>query len=174
MANERCPSCSAAVRSDDPWCTLCWTDLRPAPPPPPAPEPAHQPVAVVASPAHAAISVGGPAVDPLTAPLPVVLGEAPAAPAAPTATWPCVECGAQNSLDLDRCGTCTAPFGGRISRLEDPKAERRKFMLYALGAVGVFLMMLALLTFAFTDTSNTDPGSSLEPTIDWSSVPREE
>lgn len=183
MANDRCPSCGAAVRAGDPWCTLCWTDLRP---PPPAPEPVVP--AAPAAPAITAEQIVAPAVaalrspgggttvvDPLSAPLAVVLGEAPATEAttaAEAATWPCVECGARNALDADACSVCTAPFGGRINRLPDPKEHRRKVMLYALGAVGAFLMVLALLTFAFTDASNTsDP--SLEPTIDWSTVPRE-
>lgn len=165
MANERCPSCGAAVRAGDPWCTLCWADLRPPPPPaPPTPAP------VIAAPVAAVAAVA--TVDPLTAPLPVVLGEAPPAPTA-TATWPCVECGVQNTLDLDACGVCTAPFGGRIARLDDPKAQRRKLMMFALGAVGVFLMFLALLTFASTNTTTTDGSTSLEPQIDWSSVPRD-
>src|SRR4051794_8480334 len=98
MANERCPSCQAVVRAGDPWCTLCWTDLRPAPAPVRVPEP------VLAA---AAVTVNDVAVDPLSAPLAVVLGEAPApapapvAPVAPAAdetpvpTWPCVQCGAR-------------------------------------------------------------------------------
>jgi hypothetical protein len=90
-------------------------------------------------------------VDPLTAPLAQVLGEPLAAdPDAPAPTWPCVECGAANGLDLDSCGTCTAPFGGRIARLPDAKQARRKAMLIAVGAVTVFLMLLAAVTLALT------------------------
>ena len=35
----RCPRCSAQVRAGSDWCTLCYADLRPAPPEPVAPEP---------------------------------------------------------------------------------------------------------------------------------------
>ena len=31
---DRCPRCSAHVRAGSGWCTLCYTDLRPAPPEP--------------------------------------------------------------------------------------------------------------------------------------------
>lgn len=171
MANERCPSCGAAVRAGDPWCTLCWADLRPEPVRPASPDVPASTAPPLAAPPEAVGGLLVATVDPLTAPLPVVLGEAPPAP--PAATWPCVECGAQNALDLDACGVCTAPFGGRIARLDDPKAQRRKLMVCALGAVGAFLMFLALLTFASTNTTTTDGSTSLEPQIDWSSVPRD-
>ena len=36
----RCPRCSAHVRAGSDWCTLCYADLRPAPPEPITPEPA--------------------------------------------------------------------------------------------------------------------------------------
>lgn len=172
---ERCPSCSGAVRPGDPWCTLCWTDLRPKPAPPPPV--AAAPVAPVAAPAAPVAQVG--LVDPLTAPLPVLLGEAPA-PVAVAAlaavSWPCVECGNANSIDLDTCSVCTAPFGGRIRRLHDPKAARRRSMLVSLGVVGLFLMLLAAVTFASTNTSSVDPGSgggepAPEIEIDYSTLP---
>ena len=46
----RCPRCSAHVRTGSDWCTLCYADLRPAPPvaepvAPLAPEPLAAPVA---------------------------------------------------------------------------------------------------------------------------------
>jgi hypothetical protein len=181
MANERCPSCGGAVRAGDPWCTLCWTDLRPKPAPPPAPVASARPapvtapvapVAPVAVPAQGGAQGG---VDPLTAPLAVLLGEPLAAdPGAPSAaTWPCVECGEPNALDRETCGVCTAPFGGRISRLGDVKAARRRFMVISLGAMVAFLAVLAILTFAFTDSTPGGGDVPLEPTIDYSSLPRE-
>lgn len=36
----QCPRCGAPVRGHADWCTLCYTDLRPAPEPEPQPEPA--------------------------------------------------------------------------------------------------------------------------------------
>lgn len=179
MANERCPSCGGAVRAGDPWCTLCWTDLRPKPAPPPAPvAPVRPPVPVAAAVAPVAVPAQGSAqggVDPLTAPLAVLLGAPLAAdPGAPSATWPCVECGEPNALDLDACGVCTAPFGGRIARLGDVKAARRRFLLLSLGAMLAFLTVLAIVTFAFTDTTAGGGDVPLEPTIDYTSLPREE
>lgn len=50
----RCPRCGAHVRAGAEWCTLCYTDLRPAPEPLPLPEPepaqapASEPVAAAA------------------------------------------------------------------------------------------------------------------------------
>lgn len=172
MANERCPSCGGAVRAGDPWCTLCWTDLRPKPAPPPAPVP-RPAVPAVAVPVAVPASGG---VDPLTAPLAVLLGSPVAAdPGAPSnVTWPCVECGEPNALDLDACAVCTAPFGGRISRLSDVKATRRRFLVLSLGAMVAFLAVLAILTFSFTDTTAGGGDASLEPAIDYSSLPREE
>ena len=171
MANERCPSCGAAVRADDPWCTLCWADLRPPPPPPVAPAP------VVSAPILAApVSAPSGAVataDPLTAPLAVVLGDAPAAEAAEAATWPCVECGSANVLDADACSVCAAPFGGRIARLDDPKGERRKLMMYGLAFVGALLLIMGLLTFAMTKVPDDAGAPSVDQKIDWSSIPRE-
>lgn len=158
MANERCPSCAAVVRAGDPWCTLCWTDLRPAPAvPPPAPA-AEAPLVAVPAVAVAAPVTYAPLVDPLSAPLAVVLGQAPVAtppvaPEATTATWPCVQCGAANPIDLDTCAACTTPFGGRIRRLDDAKGQRRKVLLVGLGVVGAFLLLLGAVTFAATDTS---------------------
>lgn len=143
---DRCPSCGASVRPGDPWCTLCWTDLRPAPPPP-APVPA--PVAPTAP----VVTTTPYAVDPLTAPLTTVLGEPePAVDDEPVfvATWPCVECGAANALDRDACGVCTAPFGGRVARLPDPKEARRKMFVVALSVVAAFLVLLAGFTLAAT------------------------
>lgn len=45
---DTCPHCGAVVRPDAPWCTLCLTDLRPAPAPVPEPVPEPVPVAVAA------------------------------------------------------------------------------------------------------------------------------
>jgi hypothetical protein len=99
------------------------------------------------------------AVDPLTAPLAAVLAQPlaadPGAPAA-AAAWPCVECGARNALDLDACGVCATPFGGRIARVDDVRGTRRKTLMWALGAVGAFLALLGAITFALTDTSSIE------------------
>ena len=162
------------MRAGDPWCTLCWTDLRPKPAPPPPPAPAPEPVPAYApATVAAAVPVAAPAayVDPLTAPLGALLGEPLAAdPAAPSAvTWPCVECGNANAMDLNACSVCTTPFGGRIARLDDAKGERRRRFLLALGAMVAFLVLLALATFAMTDTSGI--ADDTEPPLPVSDVP---
>jgi hypothetical protein len=79
----RCPNCGATVRYGDPWCTLCYTDLRP---------PAAQAPVVITSP------------DPLTAPLEAL----PAAVTGPS--WPCAACGTVNPMALDTCTACGMPF----------------------------------------------------------------
>ena len=56
----RCPRCSAHVRASSGWCTLCYADLRPAPPEPVAPEPA----TVQPDPADAAVEQSAPAEQP--------------------------------------------------------------------------------------------------------------
>lgn len=165
-----CPSCGATVRPGDPWCTLCWTDLRP-PPPVPAAAPVdpltapldtvHAPVATaapVAPVAPAPVATVAP-VDPLTAPLAAVLGQPLAAdPEAPSVpTWPCVECGGRSPLEAAACTTCGTPFGGRISRLDDAKALRQRRMVVGIGAAVAFLAVLAALTFAMTPEPPPQP-----------------
>jgi RNA polymerase subunit RPABC4/transcription elongation factor Spt4 len=113
----RCPHCGALLRAGSPWCTLCFTDLRPAP----------EPVAVTAvrEPSYA----GAPApsadfdpltFDPLTAPLSVVEagGHAPTVDAAPAAAsedakptgWPCPRCDEIVAFDEAACPKCGTAF----------------------------------------------------------------
>lgn len=102
-----CPHCRGAVRPGAPWCTQCWTDLRP----PPSPEP----VAVPAEPS--------PTETPTETSTAASPGPAPAAadgvrqPGAvalavdrPAPSWPCAACGADNRFELAECGGCGAPF----------------------------------------------------------------
>jgi len=103
---DRCPACGAAVRPGDPWCTLCYADLRP--PPSPAPDP----VPVVAEPAPLQAYVPVTA-DPLTAPLEALSGP----------TWPCTTCGATNRLERDTCASCGAPFLSGLREQEGPLLE---------------------------------------------------
>jgi hypothetical protein len=53
----RCPRCSAQVFAGSDWCTLCYADLRPAPPAPP--EPAAPPVDRAPAPAPVGAAVNG-------------------------------------------------------------------------------------------------------------------
>jgi hypothetical protein len=112
---DRCPKCSAAVKPGDPWCTLCYADLRPPAPPPPAPvaaDPLTDPLTDPPPPPALVPSVvRGP--DPLTAPLAALDGP----------TWPCATCGATNRIDRDTCVGCGSPFLSALRDAEGPLLE---------------------------------------------------
>jgi hypothetical protein len=138
VTTVRCPACDAAVASGAPWCTLCFTDLRPAAPsraeaaaPPPAPARAHAQASGSAYvPAHAQSRAPASApsyeLAPLyePAPSPAALIEAlpPSILDGPVATqadirlaepgWPCQGCGAVVALDLADCPHCGGSFLG--------------------------------------------------------------
>ena len=95
-ATDRCPSCGAAVRFGDPWCTLCYADLRPPAPPEPA-EPTSPP-----PPAYTPAPPRGP--DPLTAPLHAVTSPVTGP------SWPCSSCGTINPMADDVCSACGQHF----------------------------------------------------------------
>ena len=131
---DRCPKCGAAVRVGDPWCTLCYADLRPpAPepepaPPPSAPEPGVPGVPGVPAVPHPMLPESGPGVppgfDPLTAPLEGVTAAAPATGAVPVEgpSWPCSSCGAVNPMASDVCAACGRHFLAGV-RDESPLLE---------------------------------------------------
>jgi hypothetical protein len=124
QADVRCPHCGALLRAGSPWCTLCFTDLRPAP----------EPVAVsTREPSYAgapARSAGSPSepFDPLTAPLSVVeaggvdigagvagTGEAStpvdaAADETKPGGWPCPRCDEIVPFDEAACPKCGTAF----------------------------------------------------------------
>lgn len=91
----RCPGCSAAVRPDAQWCSLCYRDLRPAP-----------------APAPAASYIPGQRAS--TAVVASVLSAASATGAA-AGGWPCLTCSATVPLDLDACPACGSPFLARLA-----------------------------------------------------------
>lgn len=111
---DRCPKCSAAVRLGDPWCTLCYADLRP-----PAPEPPPPPPPPAVPPPYDPLS------DPLAMPSPVT--SAPDPLAAPRAvagpTWPCATCGAVNPMAHDTCDGCGSPFLSGLREQQGPLLE---------------------------------------------------
>src|SRR5213076_2199129 len=115
VTTARCSACGAAVLAGAPWCTLCYTDLRPREPEmlmavqPEAPAP---PVAT-----HAAR-----AMSPLDAPLallearpddgvvdPPVLTHAEAVSTV-NAGWPCHVCGTVVAFEHDHCTDCGSSF----------------------------------------------------------------
>lgn len=108
---DRCPKCGAAVRFGDPWCTLCYADLRP-PPPEPEPEPEPQPAAVTPPPRP------DPLTDPLTVPAPAPTAEAVAGP-----SWPCSSCGTVNPMARDTCSSCGLHFLAGLRGQDGPLLE---------------------------------------------------
>jgi hypothetical protein len=114
---ERCPGCQALVRAGVSWCTLCYADLRPAPPRSAAPE--------------ADLTSAGASFDPLTAPLALLehrlesaaQGDQEPEPAA-TPGWPCLGCGTTVDLDLAACGTCGVGFLDRPGPRDDDLVQR--------------------------------------------------
>jgi hypothetical protein len=167
----RCPHCGALLRAGSPWCTLCYTDLRPAP------EPVPEPAAVsTREPSYA----GAPArvadvadFDPLTAPLSVVEAAGRAGtldPAsAPDATdagatavegekpagWPCTHCDEIVSFDEAACPKCgTAFLAGaagqtdlldRIGRGGIPASTQAAII--AGGSLGLILLIVGVMYF---------------------------
>ena len=111
VAPERaaCPSCGAATKPGDPWCTLCFADLRPQVVPPPprpvAPEPRSAPVA----------ARSGPALNPITALSTGVVSTQPLAADAATPpeirSMTCPTCGDAMPITADACPSCgESPF----------------------------------------------------------------
>lgn len=146
---DRCPKCSAAVKPGDPWCTLCYADLRPpAPPPPPVPPPVAADPLVDPLPTLIPSVVRGP--DPLTAPLAALDGP----------TWPCATCGTTNAIDRDTCAGCGSPFLSALRDSEGPLLElpvvgditrlgRGQRFALAGGVVLVFLLLTLLIGLVF-------------------------
>lgn len=146
---DRCPKCGATVRFGDPWCTLCYADLRPPAPPPAAPAPEVDP------PAYSPPLLVGP--DPLTAPLEAV-SPAGAAPAAGP-SWPCSACGTVNPMANDTCSSCGKHFLAGL-RDESPllelpvvgditKMSRGQRFAIAFGVVFVFVVLTLLVGLLF-------------------------
>lgn len=135
VAESRCPSCAATLRAGAPWCTLCYTDLRPAPEPEPAAAPAYAP----------------------SPPVPTDPGADSGAE--PLATWPCTTCETPNPFTLSACATCGAGFLSRLRETEGPLLElpvvgdlgamsRGRRLVVAVGfvlAAVVLMVLLALL-----------------------------
>ena len=152
-AGVRCPSCSATLRPGAPWCTLCYTDLRPKAEVEVEVRPGAVEPLPVAVPVRAAY--GLPAPDPLTGPVPHP-GGAPTTDVRPEATWPCVTCGADNALTASACGACGAGFLACLRASEGPLLElpvvgdlgamsRAQRLGLAFGAVLAVLALVAVL-----------------------------
>jgi tetrahydromethanopterin S-methyltransferase subunit F len=105
---HRCPGCSASVRPDAQWCSLCYRDLRSAPEQIPAQRTTHAPV--------------GPRLGTTTARL------TSGSTVAGTTGWPCTICSSLVPLDVDACPDCGSSFLARLAgdagrhRSQDRKA----------------------------------------------------
>jgi ribosomal protein L40E len=159
-----CPSCGAALRPGAPWCTLCYTDLRPKVEPEPVPV-AAEPSLPVTAPVGAAFGI--PAADPLTQPLTDFLPVQPSEEAAPAveptsaATWPCTTCAAANPISEDSCSVCGQPFLAAMKVLDKPllvlpvvgdigAMSRGGRIGLAMALVAMLLVPLALITLLLT------------------------
>jgi hypothetical protein len=131
---EHCPHCRGAVRPGAPWCTQCWTDLRPAPAP--AVPPAAPAVPAPATP----VATGGPVSPRRSA----------------TAGWPCLACGEANPVEVDVCLACGTAFLAAMRAEEQPLlvlpgvgdvlrlSRVQRLGLGAAVALGVVLLVLAV------------------------------
>jgi hypothetical protein len=146
---DRCPKCGAAVRFGDPWCTLCYADLRPpAPPPPPSPAPSP----VVDPPAYIPPPARGP--DPLTAPIDAVTSPVTGP------SWPCAACGTVNAMADDTCSACGRHFLAGLREDQPPllelpvvgditKLSRGHRLALAFGLIVAVLVLTLLLGLIF-------------------------
>lgn len=160
---DRCPRCAALVRPGADWCTLCYADLRPAPPQPLL-EPAPTGPAATSAPAQPAPGTASSDMfDPLTAPLALLErgAEEPATAAAPTtdpstegAGWPCATCGATVPLDEPNCTSCGAgflagtlpadPVLGRLTKgAGGAVSNQTKLLIMVGGSFGLLALILA-------------------------------
>ena len=159
--DSRCPRCGAHVRSDAPWCTLCYADLRPAPPP------AAISVSVPGGVSAPAAEEGVPAeLDPLTAPLALVEavaggshagGDAQLASAPTKAVgWPCTRCETVVPFDDSECPACGSGFLDGASGDADfvqriggrGISTGTQVMIMAGGSIGLVALITALLFLA--------------------------
>jgi hypothetical protein len=152
---DRCPKCGAAVRVGDPWCTLCYADLRPpapAPPEPVAPDPV-LPTPLMPEPGPVLEVPSGP--DPLTAPLENVGASRVAGP-----SWPCSACGTVNPMASDVCSACGRHFLAGVRENEQPLLElpvvgditrlnRGHRLAIGFGVVLAVVLLTMLLGFVF-------------------------
>ena len=172
QADVRCPHCGALLRAGSPWCSLCFTDLRPAQKPEPDPEPLPEPVDS-REPSYAGVAVRSAGLaegfDPLTAPLAVVeaggrvvgaIGVAGVEPGAesdgakPTG-WPCTRCAEIVPFDETACPKCGTAFLAGATGMPDLLERIGKQGLPATtqaaiiagGSLGLILLIVGVMYF---------------------------
>jgi hypothetical protein len=174
QADVRCPHCGALLRAGSPWCSLCFTDLRPAQEPEPVPEPVPEQVDS-REPSYAGAGVRSAGLadgfDPLTAPLSVVEAggrvegagvesgaETTAASAvddAKPAGWPCTRCDEVVSFDETTCPKCGTAFLAGVTGQPDilDRIGRQgisattQAAIIAGGSLGLILLIVGAMYF---------------------------
>ena len=148
----RCPRCSAHVRTGSDWCTLCYADLRPAPPvvaAPEAPEPA------VAS---------APVVEPVDLPAAETVEAVAAVPAAPVGRGkhakrastaavgapPEVEALADQMLAELAATRSDDRLSSMVSALDEPGKKIGFIIGGAIGATCVLFIVMTILGAVFS------------------------
>ncbi|MDX6275635.1 MAG: hypothetical protein QOJ92_2845 [Frankiales bacterium] len=152
MSATRCPSCAAAVRVDDPWCTLCYADLRTPEPVLEVPQPVLEtvPASESLTPAYSSASpelVHVDPADPLGAGVPQAAAKQMSqGPAKPMPRWACAACGQQNSYDDLTCATCGKALlgddGPDLPALVRPGSKASKVGVIFGGMVAVMAVLL--------------------------------
>ena len=144
-ADLSCPRCGAHVRTGSDWCTLCYTDLRPADQRPavePAPDAATPDLPATATPTAVAATPAAPgALTPSVAPEQQARGKhaKPAATAAAPADTEVLAAQLLAQLAVHESGN---PLG-RYSSLADTPAKKVAVMIG--GAVSVLAILLLLM-----------------------------
>jgi hypothetical protein len=151
---SRCPACSALVRREQDWCTLCHEDLRP---PELRPAAASAPEAELAEPADALV-------DPLVAASPVLVDERPvvapagkhARPSAPVPAEAMTPVGKLDDAEIEALIVQLAaespdPVSGLMSRLPESQSMRVILALMVGGAVATLLVGLSYLLGVFVN-----------------------
>ncbi len=124
----------------------------------PAPAPVGDSSAAALAAALTALDV----LDPLSAPLAAVTGEAAAVlvpraaeplaeplagPSMPATGWPCLECGTRNDFELSTCTGCGIAFGAPLrERAPELPGTRQTRLFAAVGAVVAVMAVIALLS----------------------------
>jgi hypothetical protein len=143
---------------DDPWCTLCYTDLRAATAPAPAQELQTVPAAPApessyshlhdAAPAHTAPAhtAPEPVVDPAD---PLGVGVPADEPAKSLPRWTCVACASQASYDELSCPTCgralLADDSPPLPAIIRPGSAASKLGVIAGGMAAVMVVIMTVL-----------------------------
>lgn len=135
----RCPRCDAHVRPGADWCTLCYCDLRPAPPPvelQPEPGPEPEPVVVPRRGKHARPTTPGTAATAATP-------ESSASPESPESSAPRLP---DDEVELMLAQLAATESGiplGRFARHLDSPGRKVGLMIggSVAAAVLVFLLM---------------------------------